>query len=43
VCRLSQINGKVEKLARMAMEQDAEKIKATLMEIVADYQPYDYS
>jgi FlaA1/EpsC-like NDP-sugar epimerase len=43
MCRLSQINGKVEKLARMAMEQDAEKIKATLKEIVADYQPYDYS
>ena len=43
MCRLSQINGKVEKLARMAMEQDAEKIKATLKEIVDDYQPYDYS
>jgi FlaA1/EpsC-like NDP-sugar epimerase len=43
VCSLSQINGKIEKMARMAEEQDAEKIKATLKEIVADYQPYDHS
>ncbi|MFO7688426.1 MAG: nucleoside-diphosphate sugar epimerase/dehydratase [Desulfobacterales bacterium] len=43
VCSLSQINGKIEKMARMAEEQDAEKIKATLKEIVDDYQPYDHS
>ena len=27
----------------MAVEQNAEMIKATLKEIVADYQPYDHS
>jgi FlaA1/EpsC-like NDP-sugar epimerase len=43
VCGLSQINGKIDKLARMAVEQNAEKIKATLKEIVGDYQPYDHS
>ncbi len=43
VCSLNQINGKIDILARMAVEQDAEKIKATLKEIVADYQPYDRS
>ena len=43
VCSLSQINGKIDKLARMAVEQNAIKIKATLKEIVADYQPYDHS
>jgi FlaA1/EpsC-like NDP-sugar epimerase len=43
VCSLSQINGKIDKLARMTVEQNAEKIKATLKEIVEDYQPYDHS
>jgi FlaA1/EpsC-like NDP-sugar epimerase len=43
VCSLSQINGKIDKLAQMAVKQNAEEIKATLKEIVADYQPYDYS
>jgi FlaA1/EpsC-like NDP-sugar epimerase len=43
VCSLSQINGKIDKLAQMAVEQNAEKIKATLKDIVADYQPYDHS
>ena len=43
VCSLSQINGKIDKLAQMAVEQNAEEIKATLKEIVADYQPYDHS
>jgi FlaA1/EpsC-like NDP-sugar epimerase len=43
VCSLTQINGKIDKLTRMAVEQDAEKIKTTLKEIVADYQPYDHS
>ena len=42
VCGLSQINGKIDKLARMAVEQNAEMIKATLKEIVGDYQPYDH-
>jgi FlaA1/EpsC-like NDP-sugar epimerase len=43
VCSLSQINGKIDKLGQLATEQNAEKIKATLREIVADYQPYDHS
>ena len=43
VCGLSQLNGKIDKLAQMAAEQNAEKIKATLKEIVADYQPYDHA
>jgi FlaA1/EpsC-like NDP-sugar epimerase len=43
VCSLGQINGKIDKLAQMAVEQNAEKIKAVLKKIVADYQPYDHS
>ena len=43
VCSLTQINGEIDKLARMVVEQNAEKIKATLKEIVADYQPYDHA
>ena len=43
VCSLTRINGKIDKLAQLAVEQNAEKIKATLKEIVADYQPYDHS
>ena len=43
VCSLSQINGKIDKLGQLATEQNAEKIKATLKEIVADYQPYDHA
>jgi FlaA1/EpsC-like NDP-sugar epimerase len=43
VCSLSQINGKIDKLAHLALEQNAERIKVTLKEIVADYQPYDHS
>ena len=42
VCSLSQINGKIDKLAQLAMEQNAEGIKAALKKIVADYQPYDH-
>jgi FlaA1/EpsC-like NDP-sugar epimerase len=43
VCSLTQINGKIDKLARMVVEQNAEKIKATLKDIVADYQPYNHA
>ena len=43
ICSLTQINGKIDKLAHLAVEQNAEEIKATLKEIVADYQPYDRS
>ena len=40
VCSLAQINGKIDTFARLAQDQDAEKIKAALKEIVTDYQPY---
>ena len=43
VCSLRDLNGRIDKLAQMAMGQDAEKIRATLKEMVADYQPYDHS
>jgi FlaA1/EpsC-like NDP-sugar epimerase len=42
-CSLNRINGKIEKLGQLAVEQNAEKIRSTLKEIVADYQPYDHS
>jgi FlaA1/EpsC-like NDP-sugar epimerase len=43
ICSPSQINGKIDKLVRLAVKQSAENIKAMLKEIVADYEPYDHS
>ena len=44
ICSLSQINGKIDRVsAHSLLNQNAEKIKATLKEIVSDYQPYDHS
>jgi FlaA1/EpsC-like NDP-sugar epimerase len=40
-CSLAQINGKIDALAQLVAEQNAEKIKSKLKEIVADYQPYE--
>jgi FlaA1/EpsC-like NDP-sugar epimerase len=42
-CSLKMLNGKIDKLGQLAAEQNAEKITSTLREIVADYQPYDFS
>jgi FlaA1/EpsC-like NDP-sugar epimerase len=42
-CSLKMLNGKIDKLRQLAAEQNAEKIRSTLKEIVADYQPYDHS
>jgi FlaA1/EpsC-like NDP-sugar epimerase len=38
-CDLEVVNGKIDELARLAHEQEAEKIKATLREIVPEYEP----
>ena len=40
-CSIEMLNGKIDELGRLAAEQDAEKIRSTLKEIVSDYQPYD--
>jgi len=40
-CSINMLNGKIDELGRLAAEQNAEKIRATLKEIVSDYQPYD--
>ncbi|MFZ0727910.1 MAG: polysaccharide biosynthesis protein, partial [Desulfobacterales bacterium] len=42
-CSLKMLNGKIDDLGRLADEQNAEKIRSTLKEIVSDYQPYDDS
>ena len=42
-CSLKMLNGKIDKLGQLADEQNAEKIRSTLKEIVSDYQPYDDS
>ena len=42
-CSLKMLNGKIDKLGQLAAEQNAEKIRSTLKEIVSDYQPYDDS
>jgi len=39
-CDLKLLNGKIDELAKMAEEQEAEKIKAKLQEIVPDYSAY---
>ena len=39
-CSLKMLNGKIDELGRLAAEQNAEKIRSTLKEIVSDYQPY---
>jgi hypothetical protein len=33
------LNGKIDELGRLAHEQDVEKIKTRLQEIVSDYSP----
>lgn len=38
-CNLESLNGKIDKLGRLAYDQDAEGIKAVLQEIVPDYRP----
>ena len=43
ICSLKMLNGRIDKLAQLAVEQNAEKIRSTLKEMVADYQPYDHS
>jgi FlaA1/EpsC-like NDP-sugar epimerase len=40
VCNLAQLNTKIDDLAQPSADQDIDKIKATLKEIVPDYQPY---
>jgi len=40
VCNLAQLNTKIDDLAKLSADQDIEKIKATLKDIVTDYQPY---
>ncbi|MFZ0241831.1 MAG: polysaccharide biosynthesis protein, partial [Desulfobacterales bacterium] len=42
VCNLAHINGKIDKLAQMAVEQNMDQIKVVLKEIVPEYQPYDH-
>jgi FlaA1/EpsC-like NDP-sugar epimerase len=38
-CNLQLLNGKIDELAKMAEDQEAEKIKAKLQEIVPEYRP----
>jgi FlaA1/EpsC-like NDP-sugar epimerase len=40
-CNLDTLNGKIDQLGRLAYDQDAERIKAVLQEIVSDYRPFD--
>ena len=42
-CNLAVVNGKIDELARLAYEQEAEMIKATLREIVPEYEPRETS
>ncbi len=38
-CNLAVVNGKIDELATLAYDQEGEKIKATLREIVPEYEP----
>ena len=38
-CNVEVVNGKIDELARLAYDQEGEKIKATLREIVPEYEP----
>ena len=40
-CNLAVVNGKIDELARLAYDQEAENIKAKLREIVPEYEPRD--
>ena len=40
VCNLMHLNTKIKKLTKLSAEQNTEKIKDTLKEIVTDYQPF---
>jgi FlaA1/EpsC-like NDP-sugar epimerase len=40
VCNLMHLNAKIKKLMKLSAEQNTEKIKETLKEIVPDYQPF---
>jgi FlaA1/EpsC-like NDP-sugar epimerase len=42
-CSLKMLNGKIDELGQLAAEQNAEKIRSKIKEMVADYQPYDHS
>ena len=39
VCNLALVNGKIDKLAELAYDQEGTKIKAKLREIVPEYEP----
>jgi FlaA1/EpsC-like NDP-sugar epimerase len=40
VCNLMHLNSKINELTKLSAEQNTEKIKETLKEIVTDYQPF---
>jgi FlaA1/EpsC-like NDP-sugar epimerase len=42
-CSLKMLNGKIDELGQLAEEQNADKIRSKIKEMVADYQPYDHS
>jgi FlaA1/EpsC-like NDP-sugar epimerase len=42
-CSLKMLNGKIDELGQLAAEQNAEKIRSKIKEMVEDYQPYDDS
>ena len=42
-CSLKMLNGKIDELGQLAAEQNAEKIRSKIKEMVADYQPYVHS